>query len=358
MALYYCVEKEYRDTSWCVETLKGLYSELKRKKQTAQEVEDIEGLSMEIGERSSVIIIGSLKSWISERITEVSNKGMLPIVLNNTEVSYTNKAYSNVSSDVYGALRAAIYTCKAYGKGRIALYGINPNSASDTIRKKAFIKVGGKEKDIFNNHGSLRGCFYSFFPSIEYYDTIICANDFVAVSLVTRLKKSGYDLKRLYIISCSDGIMLEKISPSVTAFSRNFKAFGKAAVLVHEAFIKNPDISYTDTHIKYEMRIRRTTKGLVLQEEPTKILVSEVENPVNIYCDEELQEIMKVENLMRNCDAIDMQIIDALKKKKTYENIAEMLFISLSAVKYRIKNLCKLASVSGIKTLMELLNKY
>ena len=35
MALYYCVEKEYRDTSWCVETLKGLYAELKRKKQTA-----------------------------------------------------------------------------------------------------------------------------------------------------------------------------------------------------------------------------------------------------------------------------------------------------------------------------------
>ena len=342
MALYYCVEKEYRDTSWCVETLKGLYAELKRKKQTAQEVEDISELQVQADGRSSVIIIGSLKSWISDRITEVSDRGMLPIVLNNVGVVYTNKSYSNVSSDVYGALRSAIHTCKSCGKGRIALYGTNPNAASDTIRKNAFLKVGGNEKDIFDNRGSLRGCFYSFFPSIECYDTIICANDFVAVSLVTRLKKLGYNLDRLYIISCSDGIMLEKITPSVTAFSRNFKAFGKAAVLAHEPFIKNPDISYTDTNIKYDMCIRETTKGLVPQEEPTKVFNLDIENPINIYCDQEIQEIMKLENLMRNCDALDMQIIEAFKAKQTYENVAADLFISLSAVKY----------------LVELLNKY
>lgn len=358
MALYYCVEKEYRDTSWCVETLKGLYAELKRKKQTAEEIEKISEIKQTSGERSSVIIIGSLKSWISDRITEVSDMGMLPIVLNNVGVVYTNKSYSNVSSDVYGALRSAIHTCKSCGRGRIALYGINPNSVSDTIRKKAFLKVGGNEKDIFDNRGSLRGCFYSFFPSVECYDTIICANDFVAVSLVTRLKRLGYNLYRLYIISCSDGIMLEKITPSVTAFSRNFKAFGKAAVLAHETFIKNPDISYTDTHIKYDMRIRETTKGLVMREEPTKVINLESENPVNIYCDQELLEIMKVENLMRNCDALDMQILEAFKAKKTYENVAADLFISLSAVKYRKKKLCNLAQVSSVKALVELLRKY
>ena len=358
MALYYCVEKEYRDTSWCVETLKGLYAELKRKKQTAVEVDDIATLSVSESERSSVIIIGSLKSWISDRITEVSEKGMLPIVLNNVGVVYTNKSYSNVSSDVYGALRTAIHTCKSCGKGRIALYGINPNSVADAIRKKAFLRVGGNEKDVFDNRGSLRGCFYSFFPSVECYDTIICANDFVAVSLVTRLKKVGYNLDRLYIISCSDGIMLEKISPSVTAFSRNFKAFGKSAVLTHETFVKNSNISYIDIHIKYDMCIRETTKGLVVQEEPARVLNLDIENPVNIYCDQELQEIMKVENLMRNCDALDMQIIEAFKAKKTYENVAADLFISLSAVKYRKKKLCKLAQVSSVKALVELLNKH
>lgn len=358
MALYYCVEKKYRDTSWCVETLNGLYAELKRKKQAAEEVEDIKSLPENSGERSSVIIIGSLKSWMSARIAEVSEKGMHPIVLNNLGEVYTNKSYSNVSSDVYSALRTAIHTCKSCGKGRIALYGINPNSVSDTIRRKAFLKVGGIEKDIFDNRGSLRGCFYSFFPSVECYDTIICANDFVAVSLVTRLKKLGYNLDRLYIISCSDGFMLEKITPSVTAFSRNFKAFGKAALLAHETFVKNPNISYTDTHIKYDMRIRETTKGLVMQEEPTKVINLDTENPVNIYCDQELQEIMKVENLMRNCDALDMKILEAFKAKQTYENVAADLFISLSAVKYRKKKLCNLAQVSSVKALVELLNKY
>lgn len=358
MALYYCVEEEYRNTSWCNETLKGLYSEIKRKKQTVEEVQNINKLSLEIGERSSVIIIGSLKSWISERIAEVSDKGMLPIVLSNTGVGYANKSYSNVSSDVYGALRSAVYSCKACGKGRIALYGINPHSASDTLRKQAFLKAGCSEKDIFNNHGSLKGCFYSFFSSVEYYDTIICANDFVAVSLVTRLKKQGYNLSRLYIISCSDGILLKKISPSVTAFSRNFKAFGKAAVLAHEAFTKNPDIAFTDTHIKYDICIRQTTKGLNLCNEPLEIPKADNENLINIYHDEELQEIMKVENIMRNCDSIDMQIIDSLQAKQTYESIADKLFISLSAVKYRIKNLCKFAGVSGIKALIELVTKY
>ena len=45
-------------------------------------------------------------------------------------------------------------------------------------------------------------------------------------------------------------------------------------------------------------------------------------------------------------------------EKLTYEAIAERLFISVSAVKYRLKNLCKLADASSIKDLLALVKKY
>jgi len=357
MALYYCVESEYKNTPWCTETVEGLQAEIKRKKQTIYEVENILDIA-ESEEKSSVIIIGSLKSWISDRIGETRHKGMLPIVLSNSNVEYTRKNYSNVSSDVYGALHTAISTARGNGKPRIALYGINLNSASDSIRKKAFLKFGGNKKDIYNNHGSLKGCFYSFLPSIDNYDTIICANDFVAASLVNRLKRQGYDLGRLYIISCSDGILLKNMSPSVTAFSRNFKAFGRAAISAHEMFTKNPEIAFSDIQIKYQLRVRETTPNLTEYTDAVELEPQEETSTFNIYDDPELLEIMKVEKILRGGDSIDLQILRYVDQKQTYESIAEKLFISVSAVKYRLKNLCKIAEVSGIKELMSLVEKY
>ncbi len=357
MALYYCVEDDYKNTPWCTETVVGLQSEIKRKKQTIKEVKSICDIEP-TEEKSSVIIIGSLKSWIADRISETNAKGMLPIVLSNSSVEYTHKNYSNVSSDVYGALHTAVSTAKGNGKPRIALYGINLNSASDYIRKKAFLKLGGNRKDIYNNHGSLKGCFYSLFPSIDNYDTIICANDFVAASLVTRLKKQGYDLSRLYIISCSDGILLQNMSPTVTAFSRNFKAFGRAAISAHEMFTKNPDIAFSDIQIKYHLTVRETTPNLKEYTDALEINVDEEETAFSIYEDPELQEIMKVEKILRGGDNIDLQILKFVDEKLTYEAIAEKLFISVSAVKYRLKNLCKLADASSIKDLLTLVKKY
>ena len=78
----------------------------------------------------------------------------------------------------------------------------------------------------------------------------------------------------------------------------------------------------------------------------------------NIYDDPELLEIMKVEKILRGGDGIDLQILKYIDQKQTYESIAEKLFISVSAVKYRLKNLCKIAEVSGIKELMSLVEKY
>ncbi len=361
MPLYYCVEDEYRNTPWCTETVAGLYAEIKRKKQTIEEFENIEALEsafIESPQKSSVIIIGSLKTWVSKMITATRKKGMLPIVLSNTNIKNTTEAYSNIFSDVLGALRTAVATAQENRKGRIALYGINLNSASDALRKSAFLELGFKSRDIYNNHGSLKGCFYSFFPSIECYDTIICANDIVAASLVTRLKRQNYDLSRLYIISCNDGILLQNMSPSVTAFSRNFKAFGKAAVSVHDMFSKNSDITFSEIQIKYNITIRETTPGLSVCSEVVPAGDLDPDDSFSIYEDPELLEIMKVEKILRFGDGIDIKILKLLHQKLTYESIADQLFISLSAVKYRLKNLCRLAETPNIKELMVLIDKY
>lgn len=359
MPLYYCVEDEYRDTPWCTETVAGLNAEIKRKKQTITEIGSLNELkNLEVKEKSSVILIGSIKNWVSDMIKETCAKGMLPIVLSSTNIEDRSKAYSNIYSDVFGALRIAVATARENGKGRIALYGINLNSASDTIRKNAFLEFGFKNHDIYNNHGSLKGCFYSLFPSIQNYDTIICANDIVAASLVTRLKRQNYDISRLYIISCNDGILLENMSPSVTAFSRNFKAFGKAAIAVHDMFSKNPDITFGEIQIKYNFSIRETTPGLVGCVSPLPVPQSDYDDTYSIYEDPELLEIMKVEKILRFGDGIDIEIIKLLHQKHTYESIAEKLFISLSAVKYRLKNLCRLISATNIKELMLLMEKY
>ena len=67
---------------------------------------------------------------------------------------------------------------------------------------------------------------------------------------------------------------------------------------------------------------------------------------------------MQIENCLTKCDRLSLQIIGALLNQKNYDYISESLFISRSALNYRLKKIFSAASVSGRKEFETLFREY
>lgn len=361
MSLYLCVEEEYLSSSWCNEILAGLSLEKKRKRIKITTVRSIQEIPPQpIGDRASVILVGTRHRWLAQRIDEVRAGCMNPILLCNTQQGGIYAKYSIVSSDVFGAIHSAMTLFKENQKPRVALYGINPDSSSDVVRKNAFLTFGGTKRDIFYNNGLLKGCFYSFYPVIEQYDAVLCANAFAAISLVNRLKKSGYSYQRLAIISCTDSVLCRQSTPSITALTVQFESFGKAAIALHETLSKNPFITSLSSLIGYTLFSGDTTEGMTATLSAPPTYQPDPEQSVNIYQDAELTELIAAEALLRGADKdpLDLKILTMLRDKQTLESISDATYLSISAVKYRIRNLSKMFGVASVAELLETTAKY
>ena len=76
------------------------------------------------------------------------------------------------------------------------------------------------------------------------------------------------------------------------------------------------------------------------------------------YSDQMIANVMQIENCLAECDTLDLRIIQALCDNKSYELIGEQMFISGSALHYRLKKMFSSANVRNRKEFMELFQTY
>ena len=68
---------------------------------------------------------------------------------------------------------------------------------------------------------------------LENYDSVICASDYAAISLVRRLQQDGYPiLEKLYLISYGNMALSQLMRPSITSISDGYEEFGRAALSI------------------------------------------------------------------------------------------------------------------------------
>ncbi len=356
MDIYVLIEYVYLSSSWCKNIINGLNVEKKLKKIKIQFINALEEI-YEPSKFSSVILIGTKNSWIEKNIYEVKNLNLNPILISTT-VKSSCIACSVVSSDIIGAVSEAFLICRQNNMNKVALYGVNPESITDSVRKNAFLSIGGKKNDVYYNNGLLKGCFYSFLPNLQKYNSVICVNDFTAISLIKRLNKEALSNKNISIISLSNSALGEIFSPKITSFTINHEKFGSAAIMIHKELSKNKFVSSLNALIKYDLVSGETTPKYESSKQITPIISTENKSDVNIYKDIELLEMMSVENFLKTADDSDWEILKFIKENRNREFISDNTFLSHSAIKYRVKNHCKNFKVNNINRVVEILEKY
>ena len=265
------------------------------------------------------------------------------------------KKYSIVMTDIARHIYVLYTYLENHGKKRIALYGANPDSVPDFLKKESFVSCGGNKADIYENLCSLENCFENFKDKIHMYDGVICVNSYAAISLVRHM---GNKYKKLYITSCSGTSLTDIFTPSVTCTRTNYSAFGKAGVTLARMLIKNRNINSLTVKLSGEFFVGETTDFLPYKSIESKLDLYGEKETDTFYDDCEINEMINIEKLIDSCTKEDLAIINKLLKGKKYAEIAEEHYISENAVKYKLKNMFSECDVQSRKEFIDLLKKY
>ena len=297
-----------------------------------------------------MFVLGGSAAWISHTVHELQSKNCHPIIVSELpEYSFVGR-YSCVKTDYNRVMSFLSSYFMRNGKRRTAFYGMNHASFSDMARKSAFYSCFS-DGEIFENNGSLEKCFADFYERhrISSFDSVICANDFAAVSLLAHLRQSGVPTKDICIAVHSNAQILTYF-PEILALSVDYSAVATAAFEIADCISANPNFM--------GMRVTVDCRSDLL---PDGASVSASAAPAfltadTIYDDGELGELMRIDRLLSESDETDIKIIRLLSDGT--DNICESTFLSDNGVKYRIKKMKRICGVESKKEIPVLLAKY
>lgn len=351
------VEPSYSGSVWCQNMLKGLESGLKYKRIPYQYVSSL----TELGDGCEYLyVIGSVPDWIRNVLTACNRMGIHPILLSNQSDQRFPADYSAVCSDMMLSMKCLVSTLNGIGKTRIALYGINPDSAADGSRQLAYRQAMLTQpgEHVFYNRGSLDACFRDFFPNAGAYDAVICANDFAAISLIRHLtEEAPAERDRLTVIGCAETRLTAFYSRYVQSVRIRFQDYGNAAVSLLETLRRSPFLSRIVMTVRWDF----DPGGQACEGNRSALTAGGPELPATedrFYQDGELDEMLRIEQILNEADELDGKIMGLLMAEAPNEAVAEQCFVNVSTVKYRIRKMSAAARVSSKRELIRLLKKY
>lgn len=359
MTFYIISEPIFNTSSWYKNIMDGLI-ELQRKRRLNLEyltqVKELDNFT--ISDEDTVFVIGTNSEWLNSTLSACSRifDNRIIVLGNHNRISGGIR-YSTVMANISESIILLNSYLRFHNKHNIALYGINPASSSDKLRTECFLTQGGSEKDLFYTNGSLMECFSSFSEKIHEYDGVICVNDYAAISLITHLKNSEYD-RNLFTTSCGSSLLARLSAPSITHTQVDYTKFAESAYELYRILSKNKSVSSLTLQLSCDFVIGETTDFLPAPDSlDSSFKIMEKEDDL-YYTDSEIKEMMNAEKLLINCDDQDLLIIEKLLCNKSSTDIAADLFMSQSAIKYKIKKMYNICNVHSREAFVSTLSKY
>ena len=335
--MYILSEADYSRTNWYKRILAPMKAEARRKR--IQLFEGAHASDLPAGEGAAFVLGGS-EEWILETVRTLQTRACHPILLGEIDTSRLSGRLSRVRSD-YESLVLRL----TEGGGRCALYGVNPASASDAARRRAFLACHPTGA-VFENNASLENCFARFWEAHQAhpFHRVLCANDLAAVSLYKRLGEQNA-LDSVAISVPRSGTILS-FFPTVQTAQIDPTALSQAAFEIADCIKAHPDFVGITVSV-----------GLLEEGNAVTAPVREATPSCDpFYTDPEMAELLRIEHLLSSLDETDLKILSLLSRD--CRDIAEEAYLSDNGVKYRLKKMKRLCGVESKKEIPVLLGKY
>ncbi|MBQ4154754.1 MAG: substrate-binding domain-containing protein [Clostridia bacterium] len=364
MNIYVTSEQVGLEGYWITDILAGIGKEALKKNLN---VVDYNGQDLEVdGEfaRPLVLAVGYSSQWMESTCNKMKNRGIEPLLVNAAQ---NNDIQALTSAGFVGfGIKKAIYNVLNYlvlaRRNRVAFFGGHDETHSDNVKAEEFVTLSRhfglnvNNSDVYKDI-SLSDCAKSFEMSMHRYNAVICSSDSAAIFLLKWLEDRNISVPEdIFIIGFGNSAVCEAIKPSITTLESDYVELGRQAVKLHQFLQRNTDISCSSVLVDCPL-IERNSTGCLKFKKTLPQLRHELSMPL-YDADPDIMMILQTEELLRMWDDIDRSIIKGLLKGKTIVAIAEGLFISVSAVKYRIKKMLTTANLQSKEELVHIISRY
>lgn len=356
--LYIMVDENGFHSSLVGAKIRSIEAEARKKHITLQPIRDLSEVAPE-EKNPVVLLISDILPWLTDCAEKADHLGIRTIVITGAPAErLSNYRCSIISADIENGMRSLVHYLHANGKKRIALYGTNPESAPDMKKEAAFVALLG-EAHIFRSHGSLEEVYRSFEKVIGDYDGVVCACDFIALSLIDRLKRDHpAEAKRLYIVGGGDSPLSYLAPTTVTTFSYDFSELGEVVFSLYRILQSLDTVARMQLFIKSALCVRDSTENKPLSPTVESPAGTQPVKPNVFLSDPMVAPLIALETLVNQCDEVDFRILHLLAGGKTYPQIAEQCFVSEGTIKYRVRNMRAVVGVASTREVIELLERY
>lgn len=365
MKIPYIIEPEFEHSVWADRTINGLRREAALKKY------DLVGISPDflrdrsaadpaVFENRMVIVIGMTYSWVPETVRILKDCG-LSVILIHFDPPEGFRPRATVHVDYTQAMQLIVRYLHDCGREKIALYGLNPNSSTDILKRSYMETVLNAAPDtFFMSFASLSDCYAAFSRKMHAFDAVICANDIAAVSLLSHLKADGCRVPEdLFLISFGQSVLASHTDPGITSVSLDYSETGQQAVRLFAWLSRQEELSSVSVRVRAVLTVRGSTASLPAPDTYDEITghLPQHDN-INFYSDLEAKKLLNLEQLLMKADDMDHRIIQGLLKGQKQEILEDRLFLSESALRYRLKKLCENAGCASRSELLMQLKEW
>lgn len=359
------IEPAFQRSYWCRQTINGLFAETRQKK---YELSYLNGAAYPAlpydrlfpHEPRLMVVVGTSPSWMQQVLLTLEHHRIHGVLV-NYDLAAPSVRHSVVRMDYVNAMQRLISYFHSHGRRRTALLGVNPDSSSDRIKSRCFTSMlkgmnsGDPVRHIYENPQNIKLSLHRFLHEIGEYDSVICANDLVAVALLSALSQTDVRVPEdLFAAGFGESVLAQRCRPSLTTVALDHEEMGRQAVRLFAYLYRQPTRLSASIRVESRLVIGQSTQSL--PEGPVLYPLSPADDTrrVDFYNDAEIQRWLAMERFYAGLDKIDAQILDLLVKGFPQEAIAEICRVSPSTVGYRVRSM---QASAGASTRQELIDR-
>lgn len=305
-------------------------------------------------------LLGVDSKWIDSVIERISNPSLHVVVLFGETVKYKSDV-SSVNFDQRSMIIKAIEMLRKKRRYKTAFFGVQENDTSDADKASAFAFQSSTD-NIYPTKGDIEECFTRFYGRISEYDSVICANDIIAVYLCKRCRECGIDIPgQLHVIGNGGLWIANNVSPRLTTVVYDLESMTDIAISAINGIVRVANVSTFSIKIKMRIIDRESTRGVYKQESyddfdypQYRILYSDNGE----ITDENINKIKNIDSAFSAFSDIDRRIVRELVDVGRYEDIAGRLFMTVDTIRYHIKKIYKALDVHSAEELRNIIDSY
>lgn len=363
MHIHIVYQPESENTHWCELYLKGIRSEAKRKGDTFSLL-TVEQATEAFASKKPICValLSTSRLWTENAASLFSDMGIEPIIIGGA----SREGYRHASF-VYMDYREATYQLieylRFYKKERIALFAVSSDSSPDMIKRDAFLAYDKcREHDVFYYTGSdglMNAACERFLAVWKNYDAVLCCNDASAVILMHHLEAAGISVpNNLFLCSFGD-LAISSIGKKTLTMARlHCTEIGRQTVSMCHLLTNSENVSGVSVKVRCKFIVGDTTDSLPVVSETLGTGSAPAGTPVAFHSDPSVSRIFLAEKILAACDAIDIDLLKLIINGYKYFDIAEILHVSESTIKYRLKRIIQISTLSSRDEVIEIMRMF